>query len=74
MTTAREDLFKSAFIKHCFGDQFPSEATIIRWFRQFRTLENDDRCGRMATTVTPEDVSRVESLIKNDPKLAYVEI
>ena len=28
----------------------------------------------MATTVTPENVSRVESLIKKDPKMAYAEI
>ena len=39
-----------------------------------RTLEDDDRCGRMATTFTPENVSRAESLIKNDPKMAYSEI
>ena len=38
------------------------------------TLEDDDRCGRMATTVTPENVSRAESLIKKDPKMAYTEI
>ena len=29
-----------------------------------RTLEDDGRCGRMEQTVTPENVSRVESLIK----------
>ena len=39
-----------------------------------RTLEDHDRCGRMATTVTPENVSMVESLNKKDPKLAYAEI
>ena len=39
-----------------------------------RTLENDDRCGRMATTVTLENAFRVESLIKKDPKMAYAEI
>ena len=39
-----------------------------------RTLEDNDRCGRMATTVTPEKVSRVEPLIKKDPKMAYAEI
>ena len=39
-----------------------------------RTLEDDDHCGRMATTVTPEDVPRVQSLIKKDPKMAYSEI
>ena len=39
-----------------------------------RTLKDDDRCGRMATIVTQENVSMVESLIKNDPKMAYAEI
>ena len=39
-----------------------------------RTLKDDDRCGRMAMTVTPENISRVESLIKNDPKMAVTEI
>ena len=39
-----------------------------------RTLEDHDRCGQMATTVTPENVSRVESLIKKDPKMAYAGI
>ena len=28
----------------------------------------------MATTVTPENVSRVEVLIKKDPKMTYAEI
>ena len=37
-------------------------------------MQDDDRCGRMATTVTPENVSRVESLIMKDPKMAYTEI
>ena len=37
-------------------------------------LEDDDHRGRMATTVTPEDVSRVDSLIKKNTKLAYAEI
>ena len=65
-------------LKYCFGDQSLSKATVFRWFNQFmsgaRTLENHDRCGRMATTVTPENFSRVESLIKKDPKMAYAEI
>ena len=39
-----------------------------------RTLEDDDRCGSLLKTVTPENVSRVESLIKKDPKMTYAEI
>ena len=71
-----QECFQS--LKHCFGDQSPPTATVFRWFREFmsgeRTLEDDDRCGRMATTVAPENVFRVESLIKKDPKMAYTEI
>ena len=59
-------------LKRCFGDQSQSRATVFRWFRQYMsgasTLEDGDRCGRMATTVTPENVSRVECLITKDPK------
>ena len=39
-----------------------------------RSLEDDDCCGRSATTVMPENISRVESLIKKDPKMTYAEI
>ena len=57
-----QECFQSLY--HCFGDQSPSKATVIRCFRQFmsgaRTLKDDDRSGRMATTVTPENVSRVD--------------
>ena len=82
MTTARKKSFHVYFqsLKHCFGDQSPPEATVCRWFRQFmsgaRTLEVDDRCGRIALQrpFTPEDVPRVESLIRKDPKMTYAEI
>ena len=71
-----QECFQS--LKHCFGDQSPSKVFVFRWFRQFmsgaRTLGDDDRCGQMATTVTPENVSGVESLIKKDPKMTYTEI
>ena len=36
-----------------------------------RTLDDHDRCGRMTTTVTQENVSRVGSLIKKDTKMIY---
>ena len=36
-------------------------------------MEDDDRCGRKAITVTPKSVSGVESLTKKDPKMAYAE-
>ena len=39
-----------------------------------RKLEDDDCCDQMATTVTPENVSRVQSLFKKDPKMTYAKI
>ena len=66
--------FQKCFLnlKHCFGDQSPFKATVFRWFRQFmsgaRTLEDDDRCGQMATTVTPGNVSM------KHPNMTYTEI
>ena len=71
-----QECFQS--LKHCFGDQSPSKATVFRWCRQFmsgaRTLEDDDRCGRMATTITQENISRIESLIKTDSKMTHTEL
>ena len=71
-----QECFQS--LEHCFGDQSPSKATVFGWFTQFmsgaRTLEGDDCCSRMATTVILENISRVESLINKDPKMAYTEI
>ena len=59
-----QECFQS--LKHCFGDQSPPKATVFRWFRQLMSGAR--------TTVTLENVSRVESLIKKDPKMAYDEI
>ena len=71
-----QECFQS--LKYCFGDQSPAKATVFRWFLnsclERERLEDDDRCGRMATTVTTENVSRVESLIQKDPKMTYAEI
>ena len=37
-------------------------------------FEDDDHCSRMATTVTPENASRVESLKKKTSKMTYDEV
>ena len=78
MTTAREifsrvlSQFKTLFWRsisaqsHCFQ----VAETVHVWSGNV----DDDRCGRMATTVIPENVSRVESLIKKDPKMTHAEI
>ena len=65
-------------IQKRFSDQSPSNATVNRWHRHYRSgqtsLEDSDRCYRMPTSGTPKNVSRVESLIKEDPRLLYAEI
>ena len=38
------------------------------------TLEDSDRCSRTATTITTENVSRVEFLLENHPKLTFAGI
>ena len=38
------------------------------------SLEDNDRCGRNSASSTPQNISRVESLIKVDQRLTYVEI
>ena len=39
-----------------------------------RTLEGDDCSDQMAMTVTPENVSRVDFLIKKNQKMTYAKI
>ena len=64
--------------KTLFGRSISVQSHCFQVVRQFmsgvRTLENDDHCGRMAMTITPENISRVMSLIKKDPKMTYTEI
>ena len=38
-----------------------------------RTVEDEDHCCPMASTVSSENVSRVESLTEKDPKPTYTE-
>ena len=39
-----------------------------------RTLEDDNCCCRMVTTVTTENVSRAEFPVKKDQKLTFAQI
>ena len=65
-------------LKHGFGDQCPSTATVFRWYRHFRSgqtsIEDSDRCGRPNTAVTPENVFRVRSMVNDDRRVTYAEI
>ncbi|KAJ4435280.1 hypothetical protein ANN_30196 [Periplaneta americana] len=61
-----------------FSDLFPSRAKIFGWFIEFErgktSLEDEERSGRPSTVVTEENISRVEVMIKDDPRLTYKNI
>lgn len=61
-----------------FEDYAPSRATVFRWFAQFKrgifSLNDDERNGRPATSVTEENVLAVKKIIKEDPKVTYKQI
>ena len=61
----------SKFKNTVFGDRSLSKDPVSRWLRQFmsgaRTMEGDDRYGYISTTVTPENVPRVETHIPPHP-------
>ena len=45
-------------IQKCFWNQSPSNTTVNRWYRHFRSgqtpLKDNDRCGRILTSATPQ--------------------
>ena len=65
-------------LAYCFGKQAPSRSTVFKWYGEFRagrrSLNDDVRCGAPATAVTPENVIRARQLIKENPRITYVEL
>ncbi|KAF2880275.1 hypothetical protein ILUMI_25898 [Ignelater luminosus] len=67
-----------AGMKDVFGDSSPSEATIKRYYANFRRVDfdiNDDsRSGRSATAVTEENIRAVKELVTDNRHITYVKI
>ena len=65
-------------LKKYFGDQSPSKLAMFRWYKHFGngqlTLDDSDRCGRLFSVVTQENVSKVRKLISKDQRITYQEI
>src|SRR5262249_9372999 len=57
------------------GGAAVSESTVKYWMRQFRfgrrSLEDDPRAGRPATSMTDEKVELVRELIRGNPRITY---
>jgi Transposase (partial DDE domain) len=58
-----------------WGDQAPSDRTVLNWFHQFRrgnfSLQDDPRCGRPRTSVNEEMIDAVRAIIEGDPHSTY---
>ena len=58
-----------------FGDQGPSRAVVFNWFAEFRRgrtpLSDEERLGRPATAVTPNNFAKVKKIIKLDRRITY---
>ena len=56
----------------------PAKSTMTKWYREFQfgrqILEDNNRCRRLVTAVTVENVVREKSLIKEDTRITHEEI
>ena len=61
-----------------FGKQAPSRSTVFKWYGKFRagrrSFDDDVRCGPSATAVTPANVIRARQLMKENPRVTYLEL
>lgn len=62
----------------CFGKLAPCKATVYNWYNEFkrdrRSLEDETRPGRPVSAVTPENISAVEQMIREDPRITVREM
>ncbi len=65
-------------LRKAFPDSSPSETTVYRWFREFKrgrqSLEDEERSGRPATTVTEESIAAAEAMVRENRLVTYVDI
>lgn len=56
----------------------PTDRTVRRWFEQYEagksTLNDSPKSGRPVTSVTPENITRIDGIVTNDPKITIIEI
>ena len=61
-----------------YGDSVPSFSTVTRWFNEFergrQSLGDEDRSGRLLTSVNPDVISAVENLKMEDRRSKVAQI
>ena len=57
-------------------DTVPSYATVKMWTVHFKmgkeSLEHDDRCGRLITATTEENIAHVHTVVMDDRRLTVL--
>ena len=65
-------------LQSAFRDQAPSRSTVFYWFAEFRrgreSLEDEPRCGRPPTAVTPANIERVRELVLEDKRISIQQL
>ena len=65
-------------IQQSFGDQSLSRAQVFQWHARFKTgrtsVDDDERTGKPTSCTTPEIVSRIQELIRQDRRLTIRDI
>src|SRR5258705_7879042 len=65
-------------LREAFPGSAPSEATVYRWFREFKmgrqSLEDEERSERPATAVTEESIAAAEAMVREDRRVNYVDV
>ena len=59
-------------IQQAFGDQSLSRAQVFQWHARFKTshtsVDNDKHTGRLTSCTTPETVTRIQELVRQDQR------
>lgn len=62
-------------LQQAFGEEAPSRASVFRWYAEFKrgrsSLSDEARPGRPCSSVTPENIAKVQRLIEEDPRCTY---
>jgi hypothetical protein len=65
-------------LQSAFSHDAPSRSTVFSWLAEFRrgrqSLEDEPRCGRPPTAVTPENIELVRQLVLEDRRISVHEL
>ena len=61
-----------------YGESAMKKTSVYEWYKRFQDgredVEDDERCGRPNTSITDENVKKVEEMIMNDRRITIREV